>query len=97
MANISVQISDELHKKLVRKAHEIGDLKLSDTIRILLKMALEIPNPFSGAKPKNKELQYLITTYHLVNEFVSSLEDKGTKINNAAHKKAEKVLAELGK
>jgi antitoxin component of RelBE/YafQ-DinJ toxin-antitoxin module len=95
MANISIKVPDDLYEQLKQKAHAMGELKLSDALRILLKAAVENPTDLTNRKAKGKELQYLVTTYYLVNEYITSLEGKGTKLNNAAHKKAEKALADL--
>jgi metal-responsive CopG/Arc/MetJ family transcriptional regulator len=40
MAHISVKVPADLHKALTKKSKELGNLKLSDTVRILLRSAL---------------------------------------------------------
>jgi hypothetical protein len=94
MGQLSVIIPKELDHKLKLKAKEMN-LKKSDTIRLLLHSALENDVPSSASKANSKELQCLVTTYHLLNEYLLSLGDKGIKMNNLAHEKANKVIAAL--
>ena len=96
MHPLSIRLSPKLYKALVKRSKEMGDLKLSDTIRRLLRAALESEDPNSETtKVKNKQLQYMAGTYYLLNEYILSLGEDGQKINRKAHTKAEKVVFEL--
>ena len=97
MPQISLRIPKELDNKLKLKAKEMNLLKKSDVIRALLWSALKEDATSSASKFNAKELQCLVTTYQLLNEYILSLGDKGTKMNNQAHEKANKILAAMVK
>jgi len=102
MPQISLRIPKELDKKLELKVKEMNLLKKSDetksdVIRALLWSALEGDAASPTSKLNAKELQCLVTTYQLLNEYILSLGDKGTKMNNQAHEKANKILAAMMK
>ena len=94
--NISIRVSEELYKGLQLKAEEMGKLKLSDALRILLTEAIEKPME-KKRKIKDKELQYVITTYYLVKGYITNLGEIGSSINNGAHEAAEQAIANLVK
>lgn len=91
MESISIRFSSDLYKDLVKKSKELGGLNLSDTVRILLRSALDE----SRTKVKNKQFQYTATIYYLLNDYILSLKENGTKINKEAHEKAEKIATDL--
>jgi metal-responsive CopG/Arc/MetJ family transcriptional regulator len=99
MAHISVNLPEDLYQQLQIRAQELAPemdgLKLSDTIRILLRSALGDKTTDKKTKVKNKQFQYIAAIYYLLNDYILSLEEKGIKINKKAHEKAEKIAADL--
>lgn len=73
MAHISVKVPADLHKALMKKAKELGNLKISDTVRILLRSAL--------SESENRD-----NTYKLLELFIKMGVKNGNEILNAAEK-----------
>lgn len=73
MAHISVKVPAELHKALMKKSKELGNLKLSDTVRILLRSAL--------SESENRD-----NTYKLLELFIKMGVKNGNEILSAAEK-----------
>jgi hypothetical protein len=64
MRHLSIRLPEHLYQQLETKAHEMGDLKISDTIRILLCASLS-----------ESTVRYDFKTYTLVYEAIMSLVD----------------------
>lgn len=101
---VGVRLPQTLHKQLELKSQEMENDNISETIRILLGWALEHPQldelNLIKKKPQteiNNErqddiLKHLITVYYLIQEQLADLGDKGIKLNNSAHQKADKAI-----
>ena len=94
MPLLSVQITPTLHKSLKQKAKEMGGLKMSDAVRILLQNALDTTghHPIQSQKLPRKLLHYNITSYYMLQAHLINSFDDGQQLNDAAHKKAAKIL-----
>ena len=98
MPLLSVQITPVLHKNLKQKAKEMGGLKISDTVRILLQNALNVseqPNNAQIQKLHQQLLHYNIATYYMVQTHLLSEFEEGEELNDEAHQKANKILERL--
>ncbi len=95
MPHISLKISEGLYQQLKLKAKEMGDLKISDAVRILLRSAIENQAPKDDKKLLKRALHYAITTYYLVQEQLLDSSKKGSSLNDAAHQKADLVIESL--
>ena len=99
MPLLSVQITPTLHKSLKQKAKEMGGLKISDAVRILLQKALDTTQSNDAQIPKLHQqlLHYNITSYYMLQAHLLNSFDEGQQLNDAAHKKAAKILDNLSK
>lgn len=91
MDPISIRLTPTLRKALVKKTKELGCKKISETIRTLLYEALDDQK----IKAKNKELQYIATTYYLLSDYIGSMGKQGIKLSNQSHEKAKKAITDL--
>ena len=100
MPLLSVQITPTLHKSLKQKAKEMGGLKMSDAVRILLQNALDTSvqsHPMQHQKLHQQLLHYNITSYYMLQAHLLNSFEEGQQLNDAAHKKAAKILDNLSK
>ena len=74
MKHISIKVTDDLYKAVTRKSKELGNIKLSDTVRTLLRSALE-----SNNQPEDK-------TYKLLELFIKLGVKNGETILQEAEK-----------
>ena len=96
MRHLSVKIPDDLYQKLEQKAKELGQVKMSDALRLLLQDVLGSPD---AAKIEQKRYQqllhYQVTTYHMVQAQLIQTFEQGVALNDKAHKEAQAVLSTL--
>ncbi len=100
MPLLSVQITPTLHKSLKQKAKDMGGLKMSDAVRILLQKALDTTGQSHYAQePKLQQqlLHYNITSYYMLQAHLLNSFEEGQQLNDSAHKKASAVLEKLSK
>ena len=95
MPQLSVQISEALHKSLERKALEMGGLRISDAVRSLLQNALEQPDVAQDRKLHKQLLHYNIASYYMLQEHLLNNFEEGEALNDQAHDKAAKILQAL--
>ena len=95
MPQISVKISEHLNQQLLQKAREMGGIKISDAVRILLQNALEGSTSKNDKNLIKKSLHYAVTSYYMLQEFILTESKEGTALNDAAHEKAEQIVGNL--
>jgi Arc/MetJ-type ribon-helix-helix transcriptional regulator len=91
----SIRLPNHLYEKLEQKAQELGGIGMSDTVRSLLQMALEQPDPKEDKKLLKQLLHYNIATYYMVQTHLLSEFEEGEELNDEAHQKANKILERL--
>ncbi len=95
MRQLSLKISDALYDQLILKAKAMGQLKMSDALRILLQESVQSPRVSSEHRLHRKLLHYQVTTYYMLQAHLINNFDKGLELNEQAHDKAKKVLQTL--
>ena len=78
MRHLSVKIPENLYEQLEYKAQEMGKLKISDAVRILLCASLSESN-----------MRYDLKTYTLVHEAIMSLVDDPQSLIDRAEQKSQ--------
>jgi hypothetical protein len=97
MPVLSVQIPDALQHRLEAKAKHLGNLKISEVVRLLLQEALEQPTTHANHKLNQKLLHYTMTSYYMIQAQLIHSFKEGAELNEAAHQKANHILGELFK
>lgn len=103
----SVRLPKDLYEQLELKSEEMGDIGISETIRILLSWSLENPQldflnttrknaPTEiSEKIQNKILQHVVTSYYLIKGQIVSSGEEGLQRNKLAHEKGEKAMLKI--
>ena len=97
MPVLSVKIQETLYQQLAAKAKAMGELKISEVVRLLLQEALEKPDLKDHPKLNQKLLHYSITTYYLVQAHLIQNLKEGATLNESAHQKANQICEALFK
>lgn len=95
MPVLSVQIPDALQHQIETKAKQLGNLKISEVVRLLLQEALEYPTAHAENNLNHKLLHYSMTTYYLIQAQLIHSFKEGAELNEAAHQKAKQILDAL--
>ncbi len=94
---ISFKMPEPLHQQVLLTMQEMGLDNLSDTIRLLLQLALEnqteTDSKFSNNKLQKKTASYTIMAYCLIEKFFSTSVKNGQTLADQAHDKAEKLIS----
>ena len=88
MRHLSVKIPELLYQKLEKKAENMGNLNLSEALRILLCAAVDNPNLESVS-------HYDIKTYALLNEAILSLVAESDTLISRAQQQAQQLIATI--
>ena len=103
----SVRLPKHLHERIELKSVELGDIGVSETIRILLSWSLENPQsdflappkehsqPEINSKIQNKILEHVVTLYYLLKEQVVDSGENGVRAHNAAHERAKIAIDKI--
>jgi hypothetical protein len=91
----SLRLPHHLYEKLEQKAQALGGIGMSDTVRSLLQMALEQPDPKEDKKLLKQLLHYNIATYYMVQTHLLSEFEEGAALNDEAHEKTNKMMERL--
>jgi len=84
MRHLSVKIPESLYQQLKRKAQAMGNLKVSEALRILLCAGIDTPI----LDPKS---HYELKTYALIHEAILSLVEDPDSLINRANQQAKKL------
>lgn len=96
MPQLSLNVSQDFYNRLIKTAKKMGCRNLSDGTRVLLNLAMDnLTSSEADSNIAHKQLQYIAGTYYLLNEYIISLGDHGSHINQKAHTKAEQVVAQI--
>ncbi len=100
----SIRLPTALYEQLELRSEEMGNVGVSETIRILLNEALKnSPLDFLNPKQANMELndkiqykilQNVVTCYYLLKEQVTRTED-GLKRDRIAHERSKKAMEKI--
>ena len=100
----SVRLPKDLYEQVESKSEEMGDIGVSETIRILLSEALKNPrldflNPEKPAIEPNNKIQYkilqnVIACYYLLKEQMVHTEE-GLERDHTAHEKGKKAMEKI--
>ena len=96
MPQLSLNVPQDFYNRLIKITKKMGCRNLSDGTRVLLNRAMDnFASSEADSNIPHKQLQYIAGTYYLLNEYIVSLGDNGSHINQKAHTKAEQVVAQL--
>jgi hypothetical protein len=99
MTQLSIRIPGHLHQRLLAKKEEESDENVSDTVRKLLFWALENQSPvITKAEIKillQRSISYSIMIHSILEECLETLVRDGAVLEDKAHAKAEKIIADL--
>ncbi len=100
----SVRLPKDLYEQIELKSEELGDIGVSETIRILLSSSIKSPhldflNPEKVETELNNKIQYkilqnVIACYYLLKEQMVYTEE-GLKRDHIAHERAEKAMEKI--
>ncbi len=100
----SVRLPKDLYKQLELKSTELGDIGVSETIRILLSTALQNSGSDFLTLQKADEklspniqyqiLQNVVTSYYLLKDQIE-LSKEGIERSHASHEKGKKAMAKI--
>ena len=96
MHHLSVKIPETLYQKLEQRAKAMGQVKMSDTLRLLLQEILDAPDAAKIEQKRHEQLlHYQVTTYHMVQAYLIQSFEQGIALSDKAHEEAQKVLHRL--
>ena len=100
----SIRLPKALYEQLELKSQEMGDIGVSETIRILLSSSLENPhlnflNPKKAEIELNNKIQYkilqnVIACYYLLKEQMVHTEE-GLERDHTAHERGKKAVEKI--
>lgn len=100
----SIRLPKNLYEQLELKSEEMGDIGVSETIRILLSASLQSPdldflNPEKAAIELNNKIQYkilqnVVACYYLLKEQLVHTEE-GLERDRTAHERTKKAMAKI--
>lgn len=100
----SVRLPKDLYEQVELKSEEMGDIGVSETIRILLSSSvknthLDFLNPKKAEIELNNKIQYkilqnVIACYYLLKEQMVHTEE-GLERNHTAHERTKKAMAKI--
>jgi metal-responsive CopG/Arc/MetJ family transcriptional regulator len=95
MRHLSVKIPDDLYEQLEQKAKAMGQVKISDALRLLLQDILQSSTAKTEQKRYQQLLHYQLATYYMVQSHLVQSFEKGLELNDTAHAKAHELLQEI--
>ncbi len=100
----SVRLPKDLYEQVKLKSEEMGDIGVSETIRILLSASVKSPhldflNPEKVETELNNKTQYkilqnVIACYYLLKEQMAHTEE-GLKRDHTAHERSKKAMEKI--
>lgn len=100
----SVRLPKDLYKQLELKSEELGNIGVSETIRILLSSSVKSPhldflNPAKVDTELNNKIQYkilqnVIACYYLLKEQIVHTEE-GLERDHTAHERTKKAMEKI--
>ena len=100
----SVRLPKDLYEQVESKSEEMGDIGVSETIRVLLNESLKNPrldflNPEKTAIELNNKIQYkilqnVITSYYLLKDQLEYSEE-GLRQSRASHENGAKAMKKI--
>ena len=100
----SVRLPKDLYEQVELKSEEMGDIGVSETIRVLLSSAVKDPhldflNPEKTEIELNNKIQYkilqnVVTCYYLLKEQMIHSEE-GRKRDHTAHERGKKAMEKI--
>lgn len=100
----SIRLPKNLYEQLELKSEEMGDIGVSETIRVLLSASLQNPdldflNPEKAEKELNNKIQYkilqnVVACYYLIKEQLVHTEE-GLERDHTAHERAKKAMVKI--
>lgn len=100
----SVRLPKDLYEQVASKSEEMGDIGVSETIRVLLNESLKNPrldflNPEKAEIEFNNKIQYkilqnVVTSYYLLKDQIEHSEE-GLKRSRVSHEKGEKAMKKI--
>jgi predicted transcriptional regulator len=99
MPKKTIKLSEPLYQQVLLTMQERGLDNVSDTIRLLLHLALENQTTTASKSPSSrlqkKAASYTIMAYCLIEKFLITSVKNGQILTDEAHDKAEKLINSL--
>jgi hypothetical protein len=101
----SVRLPKDLYEQIELKSEELGDIGVSETIRVLLSSSvrnsgLDFLNPEKRIEEYDRHIQYkilqnVVTSYYLIKDQIEHSTKEGVEHSRVSHEKGKEAMAKI--